>query len=328
MATIYSIAERCGVSPSTVSRALSRPDRVSPALREAILKVADELDYRPNRHARGLAGGTTGMLGVTVPDITNPFFPPVVRALEQLAWQQGRSLLLVDTAEDPDREEAALGRLRGQVDGLVMVSPRTESLRLKASSSGLPTVMINRASSVLPCVTGDDSQAMHEVCAALVSLGHTGVAYLSGPEESWMSSRRLAQLRAAAKPAGLQVTRLGPFAASHDGGRAAAGPVMELLAAGKATAVVAFDDVMASGVLAELGQHQVRVPRDVSVIGCDDVAFSRMLRPSLSSIASAPDELARVALEMLAEGAAQRRHARVPTRFVARQSTGPAPSAR
>ncbi len=321
MATIYSIAERCGVSPSTVSRALSRPELVSPDLRSRVQRAAAEVGYHPNRHARGLAGGKSGMLGVTVPDITNPFFPPVLRALDRAAWQQGRSLLLVDTAEDVGREEAAVERLRDQVDGLVMMSPRMESLRLKSVLGGLPAVMVNRASRMLPCVAGDDAQALQQACTTLAELGHRSVAYLSGPEDSWMNSRRLAQLRVAAKHAGLACVRLGPFAASHDGGRAAAAAVLDA----EATAVVAFDDVMASGVLAELGQRRVSVPGDVSVIGCDDVAFSRMLHPSLSSIASAPEDLARIALEMLTEPPTRRRYARVPTTFVPRRSTGPAP---
>lgn len=323
-ATIYSIAERCGVSPSTVSRALSRPELVSAELRTKILGIAEELAYRPNRHARGLAGGTTGMFGVTVPDIANPFFPPVVRALEKLAWQEGRSLLLVDTAESVDREEAAIGRLRGQVDGLVMLSPRAESPRLQAALGGLPAVMINRASRLLPYVTGDDASALQQVCDTLVGLGHTTIAYVSGPVDSWMNGRRFAQLHAAAKQTELKLASLGPFAASYDGGRAAARALLET----DATAVVAFDDVMASGVLAELGEQHVQVPGDLSVIGCDDVAFSRLLRPSLSSIASAPDDLAGIALELLHHPPAERRHAQVPTEFVPRESSGPAPKRR
>jgi len=320
-ATIYSIAERCGVSASTVSRALSRPELVSAELRTKILSIAGELAYHPNGHARGLAGGTTGMLGVTVPDIANPFFPPVVRALERLAWQDGRSLLLVDTAESVDREQAAIERLRGQVDGLVMLSPRAESPRLKSALGGLPAVMINRASRLLPYITGDDAAALQHVCSTLVGLGHTTIAYVSGPVDSWMNSRRFTQLRAAAKQTELTLVSLGPFAASYDGGRAAARALLET----DATAVVAFDDVMASGVLAQLGEQHVQVPGDLSVIGCDDVAFSRMLRPSLSSIASAPDELVGIALELLHHPTAGRRHAQVPTHFVPRESSGPAP---
>lgn len=320
MTTIYSIAARCGVSPSTVSRAFNRPELVRREVRARILAVAEEVGYRPNRSARVLASGRTDTIGLLVPDITNPFFPPLVRVIEQQAWLGDRSVLLVDTGEDVDREHAAISRLRGQVDGIIMISSRSPSKALRDALAGTKGVLVNRASRVLPHVIVDDSGAMGEVVDTLRDLGHREIAYVSGPADSWMNSRRQHLLTAAAEARGVRVVPLEPRPATHDGGRQA---VRELLDGGCRCAV-AFDDMMASGLLVGLVEAGHRVPDDVSVVGCDDIAFSSMLHPAMSSIASSPRELAAAALSLLPDPQPAQRSVRVASTFVRRGSTGPA----
>lgn len=321
MATIYSIAEHCGVSPSTVSRAFSRPDLVRAEVRSKILATAQELGYQPNRNARGLARGTTGAIGLTVPDITNPFFPPLVRAVENLAWHQSQSVLLVDTGEDIDRERQALLRLREQVDGIVMVSPRAASNVLRDALAGTRGVLINRASRLLPHVIVDDAPAIDVALGRLAELGHEHVAYLGGPADSWMNSRRRSLLHATAPKHGLEIHDTGSYPATPEGGRAAVGALLD----SRATAAVAFDDVMASGVLVELAARGVSVPSELSVLGCDDVILSSMLNPALSSIASAPAKLAAAALAALVDTELAVGLTAIPSSFVERTSTGPRP---
>jgi DNA-binding LacI/PurR family transcriptional regulator len=321
--TIYSIAERCGVSPSTVSRAFSRPELVRAEVREHILATAHELDYRPNRNARGLAKGLTGALGLVVPDITNPFFPPLVRAIENLAWHRGQSVLLVDTAEDVDREQQAVARLQGQVDGVVFASPRATSNVLRDALAGLPGVIVNRASRLLPHVMVDDAPAVETAVTRLAALGHRRLAYVGGPADSWMNSRRLTLLKTSCAEHRIELIALGNHPATSQGGRAS---VPALLDSG-ATVAVAFDDVMASGVLAELSKRGVAVPGNISVLGCDDVVLSAMLSPALSSLASSPAKIAAASLAILLDDTATSpaKKASIPSHFIERASTDSAP---
>src|SRR5699024_7487216 len=123
-ATIYSIAEELGVSASTVSRAFSRPDLVKASVREQVLVTAEELGYVPNRAARGLATGRTGVFGLLVPDITNPFFPPLVRAVQLAADQRDTEILLIDTGGSVTAEEDFIRRIRPQMHGMIIPAPR------------------------------------------------------------------------------------------------------------------------------------------------------------------------------------------------------------
>src|SRR5690606_19386248 len=153
-ATIYSIAQELGVSASTVSRAFSRPDLVRDSVREQIVATAQRLGYQPNRFARGLATGRTGLIGLLVPDITNPFFPPVVRAIEQAAAGRDTDVLLADAGVDGMAEPALIERLRAQVDGLLIASPRTSSAEIGRASCR-ESVRIRVAPGVWKRASGD-----------------------------------------------------------------------------------------------------------------------------------------------------------------------------
>src|SRR5690606_183029 len=159
-ATIYSIAEALGVSASTVSRAFSRPDLVKASVREEVLAKARELGYAPNRAARGLATGRTGLYGLMAPDITNPFFPPFVRAVQLAAGARDTDILLIDSERSAAAEEDLVQRIRPQVDGLIVASPRLPSGRLKEMLAGVPSVVVNRAVRGLPHVVCDNSAVL------------------------------------------------------------------------------------------------------------------------------------------------------------------------
>ncbi|EHK83969.1 LacI family DNA-binding transcriptional regulator [Saccharomonospora azurea] len=295
-ATIYSIAEELGVHPSTVSRAFSRPELVKASVRERIMATADRLGYAPNRTARGLATGRTGLIGLLVPDITNPFFPPLVRAIERAARDREAGVLLVDADARGAAEPGLIRQLRSEVDGLVVASPRAPSAKLKDAVSGMPTVVLNRTVRGLPSVVCDNGTALREAAEQLRRDGHRRFALLRGPASSWAARRRAQAVHQwAASADGVEVVELGPFEAQFEDARSA-GP--DIVASG-ATAVLAFDDLMACGVVAGLAEQGVAVPDDVSVLGCDDVLLARTMTPALSTVTAPLQELGEHAVAML-----------------------------
>ncbi|WP_123788535.1 LacI family DNA-binding transcriptional regulator [Phytoactinopolyspora halophila] len=293
--TIYSVAQACGVSSSTVSRAFSRPDLVNESVRQRILTTAAEMGYRPNRSARATATGRTGMIGLVVPDITNPFLPLLVRAVQRAAGLADWSVLLVDAEGDPTAESQLITQLQGQVDGLILASPRAHPVALREAIRDLPCVLINREIAGLASVICDNSAALASIGDHLLEMGHHRVALVGGPADSWVAAQRATTVRGWASRAGVILDDLGPFEASFDGGRAAGAALLTT----DATAVFAFDDVMACGVLAELARRGVTVPGERSVVGCDDVLMARMVTPSLTTVTAPTDQLGSAAVDLL-----------------------------
>ncbi|MER5336686.1 LacI family DNA-binding transcriptional regulator [Micromonospora sp. NPDC002717] len=319
--TIYSIAEACGVSASTVSRAFSRPHVVNAELRERIHAAAREVGYQPNKAARGLVTGRTGLIGLLVPDITNPFFPPLVRAIQQAADKLDSSVLLVDTEERAAAEPQLIRHLAGQVDGLLLASPRSSS-GLKDKVNDLPCVVINRRIRGLPGVTCDNTRALQAAGRHLEQLGHRRVAMMRGPSASWAARQRADAIHAWAVRSDVTLVDLGPFAASFEGGLAAARALLDT----DCTATFAFDDLMACGVLAGLADAGVRVPEERSVIGCDDVLLARTVTPRLTTVTAPVQRLGHVAVELLQRcGSGEpTEEIRLDGELTLRASTGPA----
>ncbi|MGP9538625.1 LacI family DNA-binding transcriptional regulator [Brachybacterium sp. AOP43-C2-M15] len=322
--TIYSIADSLGVSPSTVSRAFSRPEMVKQSVRERILETAHELGYSPNRAARGLATGRTGVIGMLVPDVENPFFPPLIRAVQDAAREQDAELLLIDSELSASAEQDLVARIRPQVDGLIIASARLPTKRLHELLKGVPTVIINRAVRSLPGVVCDNTDALQVIAEHLREDGHSRFAILRGPGASWAASSRARAIRTWAERAGADVVELGPFEAQFEDGRGAASQIVD----SDATAVFAFDDLMAAGVIAGLSELGERVPADRSIVGCDDVLLARTMTPGLTTVAAPFAELGRAAVEVLGEAVAggAPRTVTLPGAPVLRGTVGPAPA--
>lgn len=324
-ATIYQVAQVCGVSAATVSRAFSRPELVSERVRQQIIDVAAQLQYRPNRAAKGLAAGRVSALGLLVPDITNPFIPLLVRAVQRAADGLGYSMLLCDAENDAESEPVLIGSLTGQIDGLILASPRASSSVLHRVTASVPCVIINRVLRDLPSVVCDNRSALEEAGNLLVKDGHQQIALLRGPAASWAARRRARAVETWARQAGVTLTRLGPFDSTFEGGREAGA---QLLRCG-ATAACAFDDVMAAGVLAELAGRGVSVPGDASIVGCDDVLLASMVTPGLTTIAAPVAEIGQAAVKLLDDLVHGHEPARRATTLngslIVRGSTGPAP---
>lgn len=326
MSTIDDVAVRAAVSKSTVSRAFSRPGSVRADTRDKILAVARELGYAPSRAARSLAGGRTSSIGLFVADIANPFYPPIIKAVQAQARRGDLSVFVADSDEHTEDERAIAQGMARQVDGLVLATPRMPDDDIREVRELVPTVLISRdlpdeVSAVLPGGDGLDQAVEH-----LAALGHTAVTYLAGPEASYTNHARRQVLRAAADRHGVRLTEMGPFQPVYESGTRAA----DVVAARGTSAVIAYNDLVALGLMARLAERGVRVGTDIAVVGIDDTWLAAMARPALTSVRVPATAAGTVAVRMLieliehGEPAIPRRHV-LPTELIVRDTTGPAP---
>ncbi|MCK6210793.1 LacI family transcriptional regulator [Georgenia sp. EYE_87] len=320
------VAAAAGVSASTVSRAYSHPHLLRPDTVDRVREIADELGYVPHYPARALSTGRLGTIAVVVPDIANPFFPPVIRAVEAAAGRLGVSTLLADTDEEPQKEADLLLALQRRTDGVVLVSSRLPEATVRARSLVHPLVLVNRDVEGVRRILIDTAVGMREAIDHLAGLGHRRLAYVAGPASSWSDSERRRALTARARELGVSLSVSGPHRPEHEEGRAAAAQVLRT----GATGVIAFDDVLAQGMLAGLLEAGVAVPRDVSLVGCDDILAVRTV-PPLSTIHGPSAEAGRAAVDLLLahiDGAGEDDAAAavsISAHFVHRASTGRAP---
>jgi LacI family transcriptional regulator, repressor for deo operon, udp, cdd, tsx, nupC, and nupG len=321
--TIVDVARACGVAASTVSRALSRPGRVNQQTAERIRAVAEQMGYRPNPIARALPSGRTHMLALLVPDVTNPFFSEMIRGAERQAAAAGYILVLADTSESPEMEAVHVERLARLVDGLIIATPRLPDEKIAGFANSYPIVLVNREVGQVPDVVIDTPSGMNHAAEHFASLGHRSVAYLAGPRASWADRSRWRALQAAGRRLGLAMVKLGPFAPTVAGGTAAA----EAVVVSGASAVIAFNDLLAIGTMRRLLARGLRIPTDISVLGCDDIFGADFCHPALTTLAAPIQEAGRAAVDLLLgalRGSDQRRGRRVvlPTHLVIRESTG------
>lgn len=303
--TIYDVAKLAGVNPSTVSRALSQPGRINIKTEERIHQAAKELNYRLNPMARALPTGRTNTLGLLLADITNPMIFGIVRGAEHAASEQGYTLVIAESQESGEREATTAERVQPSVDGLILGTTRLSDEQIQKLAESKPLVLINRdvegVSSVLP----DVAPGIEEALAHLKDLGHTRIAYLSGPANSWMSATRWSSLLERALAHGMSIVEIGPGVPTLDGGRAA----LPRVSAAGVTAVVAYNDLMAIGLLRAAGEQGIDVPRRMSIIGFDDIFGSDFTTPALTTIrtplALAGERAVRLALQMIGAGGAE-----------------------
>lgn len=315
--TLEDVAREAGVAVSTASRALTRPERVSTRTREHVQAVARRLDYRPNLLARGLPSGRTRMLALVVTDITNPHQFGLIRGAENQAGAAGYTLVLADSRGRPELEAELTGRLGSSVDGFVLASSRRPDDELVELRSRRPLALYNRELAGFPSVVNDQDDSSRQIVDHLVALGHHALAYLGGPRNAWTENERWAALHAHARAAGARIARLGPFPPTLEGGVAAA----DVGLASDATALVAFNDLMAVGVLRRLEQRAVAVPEAVSVVGHDDIFGADFCHPPLTTVASPVEEAGRALVGLLLDARAD--SIVLPTELRVRASTGP-----
>jgi LacI family transcriptional regulator len=289
--TIRDVARLADVHPGTVSRALNPETRtlVNDETAARVLAAAGELGYRPNPIARGLKTNRSYTVGVLIPDLTNPLFPPIVRGIDDRLARDGYTALLVSTDGDPDRElvsvEAMLAR---QVDGFISATARLDVEPLaEASVRGRPVVLINRSfeDSSMASVTVDDRMGSRLAVDHVVALGHERIAYVAGPQNVSTGHRRYLGFLAAMEHHGLPAPakRVAVAAAfAEDAGAHACGRV--LAADPSITAIVTANDLLAMGCYEELAAQRLACPEAVSIVGFNDMLFIDKLHPPMTSV--------------------------------------------
>lgn len=281
-ATIYDVARLAGVNPSTVSRALNRPGRVSAATERRIRAAAESLHYQVNPMARALPTGRTSIIGLVVSDITNPVFFDVVRGAETAATRSGYTLVLTESEESDQREYERAERMLRMVDGLLLATPRMPDEHIRALAGQKHVAVVNREVDDVLSVVPDARHGIADAVRHLRGLGHTRIAYLPGPSLSWMARRRGELLAQRCEWAHIALSVLEPVAPTVAGGRSAARDARD----SGATAVVAYNDLMAIGLMQELVEAGIRIPAELSVLGFDDIFGADFTSPSLTTIKS------------------------------------------
>lgn len=324
--TIVDVARAAGVSLSTVSRVMNGNASVDPELARRVRATAASLDYTANPLARSLVLGRTQTVAVLVPDLANPTFQAILRGLSRGADDDGYHVLISDTAERTEREAALAVATRRRTDGIVLCAPRMPQEQLSALTPTIgPVVVINRPpQAAVPTVTADYAAAMRELVAHAYDLGHRRVVFLSGANGSASLAARLGALaEARTRLSDLTILEI-DAGVDFASGAAAADAV---LATG-ATCVLAFNDLVAMGLLSAVGDRGVPVPGRLSIIGFDDIPFAPYTSPPLTTAAVQAGELGLAAWEAmrgLLAGEPVESHRVLTPRLVVRGSTAPPP---
>ncbi|WP_162621754.1 LacI family DNA-binding transcriptional regulator [Microbacterium suaedae] len=319
-ATIYDIARALDLSPSTVSRALNKPGRISAKTEKRIRETAAELGYRSNPMARALPTGRTRMIGLVVSDVTNPVFFRLVRGAEQVCGELGYTLVFAESQESGEIESGTLDRLLPAVDGVVLAAARLDDEQIASIAAGKDVVLVNRRVGDLTAVVPDIDSGVTQAIDHLASLGHRSVAYVAGPSSSWMSRERGERLFDQAVSRGMTFVEIGPNQPSVEGGEAA----LRRVRASGATAVLAYNDLMAIGLLRACRRDGVDVPRDLSVVGFDDIFGADLTTPSVTTVRSPLDRAGAAAVRELVstlESRDQEATDPLVTELVVREST-------
>jgi DNA-binding LacI/PurR family transcriptional regulator len=325
MARLADVARAAGVSVATASRALSRPDLVASATRLRVLEAVQQLGFRVNPAARALTSGKTGLLAVCVPTLANPFFAPIIAGAQQTAEAADRHLTVVVTEGSARREGEVLGRLASQVDGFVIVAPQGSDTALLEFGTSTPAVIAERVVPGLASVVIDTPTGLRELVGVLRADSHRRVAYLSGPGGSWMDRLRRAALRESLGEDG-ELTVIGPLPPTF---RAGAEAVSEILDR-RVSAVVAYNSLLALGVVFQLHLAGVRTPEQISVASADDLAALGLGAPEISALHFDPAHLGaaavRVLIQLIIGHEPASSHTRIPAHLQLRSTTGRPPA--
>ncbi|MDQ4502534.1 LacI family DNA-binding transcriptional regulator [Sinomonas sp. ASV322] len=291
-ATLTDVAKLAGVSLATASRAFSDPGRLAAETRQRVLSAAAALGYEA---ATVSTGART--LGVVVPDVSNAVFAALIKSVQERAWPGRHRMIVADTAESTDREREHLAALASSVDGIILCSPRLPAEEVRELAGRTPLVVINGEAVGAARVLMDAGEGLRQAVEHLFSLGHRRFAYVPGPASSWANGQRLAAVTRLCEEWGVELVTVGNQNATVDGGLAAAASVV----ASGATAAIAYNDLVAVGLLAgarTLGYH---CPEDLSVVGIDDLDIAAAAEPGLTSVRVAIERSGALGLDLLLE---------------------------
>jgi DNA-binding LacI/PurR family transcriptional regulator len=330
---IKDVAKLAGVSTATVSHVVNKTRFVSAETTERVVAAIERVGYTPNAHARNLASGRSRTLGVIVSDIANPFFPELIKSMQEEAAARGYDVTLANTNYDPERTSSCVRRMLEQrVSGVaVMTSEMDVALSRQLAEREIAVVFLDvgEAGAHTSNIVVNYEKGIRQAVEHLLALGHRRIAYVSGPQRMKSAARRKAAFVKTMKKYQASL-HTAPSVFEGDlkagGGQQAAREMLRLDPL--PTAVISANDLMAIGALGELKAAGLRVPEDISVVGFDDILFASLADPPLTTVALSRAEIGRAAVEALlhtvnADGNVGR-EVKIGTRLVVRGSTGPA----
>ena len=299
--TMNDVAKLAGVSPTTVSRVLSKSPYISEETVRKVLAAVKELRYHRNVHARRLAIGKSDLFGLVISEIANPFFPEVIRGFQSAAWNEGYDVLLLNTEYSEKRAESVIRKLiESDVRGVaIMTSSLDETLILPLTHEGIGMVFCNLVcpGRLVSNITIDYKRGILEAIEHVVSLGHKRAAVIAGPE-----SNRTASTIKQALVDGLMQRGLRPYPVTHsdyhlDAGASAVGVILSAKEA--PTVIFCANDLIAMGAMLALEAAGIDVPREMSIVGIDDISFAHLARPPLTTIRVPREQLGELSFQAL-----------------------------
>ena len=327
--TIHQVADRAGVSTTTVSRTLNTPTLVDTETAEKVWAAISELEYYPNGQARSLVSGRTRLLGLIVSDITNPFFPEVIKGFEDVAAEQGFDILIGSTDYDPVKMARCVRRmLERRVDGVaIMTSEMDHHLVDQLARRNVPMVFLDVAQprEGTATIVIDYEHGITEAVTHLAALGHRNIGFVSGPPHLWSVQLRRSAFLEALRNHGMHAEDRFLIEGNHkvDGGLDAMTQLLRLPQ--RPTAVVASNDLTAIGMIRGIHRAGLTVPGDFSVVGFDDVWLAQFTDPPLTTVRLSRTKLGHLAFQALVpnkpETVPLERLARVDTKLVIRETT-------
>ncbi|CAN7359367.1 LacI family DNA-binding transcriptional regulator [Microbacterium sp. LjRoot45] len=334
--TLDDVAERAGVHKATASRALNErtQHQVNPETLRRVRRAARELDYQPDAVARSLRTSSTQTIGIIIPDLMNPIFPPLVRGIEHFLQPRGYSALIANTDGYSQAESAAFDSLlQRRVDGFILATGRMADQEFLADARrrGIRVVLANReASTDYPVVMADNASGIAAAVQHLAGLGHRDVVHLAGPDDFSTTRTRAVAFTQATAAAGMRGEIVSGVALTAEAGEQAMDAVISRPGA-RPTAVVAGNDLVALGVIHSLRAHGLDCPGDVSVVGYNDMPFAGDFSPALTTVRVPLREIGIEAARALI-GAVEAAESTVqdsltitlPVSLIVRESTGPA----
>ena len=327
--TMDEVAKLAKVSPATVSRVLSKSPYISAQTANRVMAAVEKLHYHRNMHARRLAIGRSDLFGIVISEIANPFFSEIIRGFQAAAWDQGLDVLLLNTEYDKKRTEAVVHKLiENSVRGVaVITSSFPDSAIATLTSKGIGVVTCNPVPvhRLVSTVTIDYKQGLSQAIEHVASLGHRRAAVIAGPQ-----TNRTASTIKQALVEGLRQRGLDPDPVTHsdyhvDAGASAVQAILSVKDA--PTVIFCGSDLIAMGAIIALEEAGIDVPKDVSIVGIDDIPFSFLVRPALTTIGVPREQMGRTsfaALDKLLKLKSLRgMRYEVPTELVVRKSTAP-----
>jgi LacI family transcriptional regulator len=328
---IRKVAQHAGVSIATVSRVVNGALNVDARLSRKVWKAVAETGYLPNRNAQALVSGRTRLLGLIVADITNPFFPELVRGFEDVALKMGFGILIGSTGGDPMRTGAWVQRmLQHGIEGLALLTFKSEPADVYQMLKGIPSVEVEvgRHGVGMEVIEVNYAHGIREAVQHLAVLGHRDIVFAAGPQEDFTAAERERCFKIAMLEAGCSVSKASIYR-EHPYGTLEAGIEAArriLLRPQLPTALICSNDLMAIGALRMLNSHNIAVPRDISLIGLDDIHLAEFTTPTLTTVRIPRTELAEVTFAVLLAKLEGRpdlteKERTIATHLVAREST-------